>query len=168
MHEMPVTHMTREHMDILIEKCSKYTVVEMPEFPEQSQTPRKAADIHDPITVTPSTSERDSSAAGDRESSAADDTSSENDEGLKTAEKSTPSQMKPVLKPNKQMLETHRKWQEAAEAIGGPGSRIIVSKLEAKKAIYDMLYDTFRPMDITQIYHVSCLISHEIKVGSYS
>lgn len=163
--------MTPEHVDILIAKCSKYNYVDMPEFPEQSQTPRKEVDTDGPTTVTPSTSDRDSLAASDRDSSGVD-TASENDEdptpadkpankpvnrpGNKPADKPATVELKHAVKPNKQMLETHRKWQEAAEAIGGPGSRIIVSKVEAKKLIYDVLYDAFQPMNITQIYQVCC------------
>ena len=46
----------------------------------------------------------------------------------------------------------HRKWQEAATAAGGPDARIVVSKPEGKKLIYDLLFDAFRPMNINQIY----------------
>jgi hypothetical protein len=64
---------------------------------------------------------------------------------------------KKSAKPNREALEAHRKWQEAAEAMGGPGARIVVKKSEAKKRIYDTLYDAFRPMNITQIHQVRCV-----------
>ena len=60
-------------------------------------------------------------------------------------------------KPSKQALEYHRKWQEAAEAMGGPQARIVVAKGAAKKIIFDFLNDAFRPMNITQIYKVRTL-----------
>lgn len=57
-------------------------------------------------------------------------------------------------KPSKAQLEIHRKWQAAAEAAGGPGARIVLSKPIAKKIIYDSLYNAFRPMNITEIHKV--------------
>jgi hypothetical protein len=35
------------------------------------------------------------------------------------------------------------------------GGKIEVSKPKAKKIIFDMLHDKFRPMNITEIYQVS-------------
>eukprot|EP00957_Ditylum_brightwellii_P187904 14307253-Ditylum_brightwellii.AAC.1 len=46
----------------------------------------------------------------------------------------------------------HRKWQAEAEKLGGPNVRIVVNKLEAKKLIFDTLHESFRPMNITEIY----------------
>ena len=64
----------------------------------------------------------------------------------------------PVAKaPSKQALALHRKWQEAAEAMGGPDARIVVSKPTAKKLIFDLLHDAFRPLNITHIHKVQCL-----------
>jgi hypothetical protein len=54
--------------------------------------------------------------------------------------------------PSVEALEIHRKWQAAAEAMGGPDARIIVEKKKAKKIIFALLYDSFRPMNITQIF----------------
>ena len=49
-----------------------------------------------------------------------------------------------------QTLAMHKKWQDAATDLGG--GKIIINKIEAKKAIFDMLHDAFRPMNITQIH----------------
>jgi hypothetical protein len=59
--------------------------------------------------------------------------------------------------PSKEALAIHRKWQAEAEKHGGPDARIVVSKPAAKKLIFDMLHDSFRPMNITEIYQVSSL-----------
>jgi hypothetical protein len=63
-------------------------------------------------------------------------------------------QAKKPAQPSKQALALHRKWQEAAEALGGPEARIVVSKPAAKKLIFDMLHEAFAPMNITQIHQV--------------
>lgn len=65
----------------------------------------------------------------------------------------TPQPVKPK-QPSKQALEMHRKWQEAAEAFGGPGTRIVVNKDEAKSIIFNKMYDAFCPMNITEIFKV--------------
>ena len=52
-----------------------------------------------------------------------------------------------------QSLALHRKWQEKAEALGGKGVRIVTAKDEAKKIIFNMLKDAFRPMNITDIHN---------------
>jgi hypothetical protein len=72
-------------------------------------------------------------------------------EGPKDKEKaSKPKQ------PSKEALAIHRKWQVEAEKMGGPENKIVVSKPAAKKLIFDMLHDAFRPMNITEVYQVSC------------
>jgi hypothetical protein len=59
-------------------------------------------------------------------------------------------------------IELHKKWLEAAQAMGGNDARIVVSKPAAKKLIFDFLYDSFQPMNITQIFKVrSRLVSWE-------
>jgi len=49
-------------------------------------------------------------------------------------------------------MAIHRKWQAAAEQMGGPDARIVVDKKAAKKLVFDLLYDAFCPMNITQIH----------------
>ena len=55
---------------------------------------------------------------------------------------------------SKEALAIHRKWQAEAVKLGGPDAKIVVSKGAAKKLIFDMLHDAFRPMNITEIYQV--------------
>ena len=59
---------------------------------------------------------------------------------------------KQLNQPSAQAMAIHRKWQAAAEACGGLDARIVVEKKSAKKLIVDLLYDAFRPMNITQIH----------------
>lgn len=54
--------------------------------------------------------------------------------------------------PSVQAMAIHRKWQAAAETLGGSDARIVVDKTAAKKLIVDLLYDAFCPMNITQIH----------------
>ena len=56
----------------------------------------------------------------------------------------------PNKKPSNQALAVHKKWQDAAKALGG--ERIVVSKPAAKKLILDLLKDSFKPMNITDIF----------------
>eukprot|EP00536_Pseudo-nitzschia_multiseries_P009824 jgi/Psemu1/325786/estExt_fgenesh1_pg.C_2860001 len=47
-------------------------------------------------------------------------------------------------------LARHEKWQADAKKLGV--NRIIVKKEEAKKVVFDTLYDAFHPMNINDIY----------------
>ena len=67
----------------------------------------------------------------------------------KTKEKTKPKQSAPLSTTARAM---HRKWQEAAERAGGKGAKVIVSKDLAKRAIFDMMRDSFRPMNINDIF----------------
>lgn len=58
-------------------------------------------------------------------------------------------------KPSQEVLALHRKWQEQAVALGGKDARLVVSKPEAKRLIFQLLQEAFRPMNITQIHKVS-------------
>ena len=57
----------------------------------------------------------------------------------------SPAPLKPP-KLNPSALAIHKKWQFDAEKLGGPEARIVVSKLAAKKLIFDMLHESFCPM----------------------
>jgi hypothetical protein len=70
-----------------------------------------------------------------------------------TPSTTTDENNKKSSKPTKAQLEIHKQWREAAEKMGG--TKIVVNKMDAKKIIFDFLYDAFRPMTITQIYNVS-------------
>ncbi len=63
-------------------------------------------------------------------------------------------------KPSAAALAMHKKWQEAAESMNGGSTdvRIVLSKPGAKKLIYDCLYESFCPMNITDLYKVRLLM----------
>mmetsp|Transcript_12690 Transcript_12690/g.28124 ORF Transcript_12690/g.28124 Transcript_12690/m.28124 type:complete len:477 (-) Transcript_12690:117-1547(-) len=54
-------------------------------------------------------------------------------------------------KPSAGTLALQKKWKETAEAMGG--TNIVLNKAEGKKIIFDMLHDSFRPMNLTEIYN---------------
>ena len=58
-----------------------------------------------------------------------------------------------TMKVSRAAVARHEKWQADAKKLGV--NRIIVKKNEAKKVIFDALYDSFRPMSIENIYMVS-------------
>ena len=58
---------------------------------------------------------------------------------------------KPAAKLSKSAMESHRKWQAEAEKQGGPNAKIVVSKPEAKKIIFEKLNDEFTPMNINGV-----------------
>ena len=55
---------------------------------------------------------------------------------------------------SKDALAVHQRWQNEAEKMGGPGVKIVVSKAVAKPMIFNMMHDSFRPMNITEIHHM--------------
>lgn len=128
--DLPISFMADEHKALMISKCSKYKKTAMPVFAPPS--PQGTGD-----SGTQSLTPRTGASGGN-------------------AAVVTPTEAPPkkIPKPSKEHLEMHRKWQAAAEAAGGPGSRIVLSKPTAKKMIFDYLYDAFSPMTITQIYEV--------------
>ena len=66
------------------------------------------------------------------------------------SKKSNPTEK---IEKNKQHLQLHEKWQKESDRLGG--GKIIVNKEAAKSTIFDFLRDSFRPMNITEIYTVS-------------
>jgi hypothetical protein len=144
--ELPVTSMTEVHKQALILKCTKKKDVEMPNFGKMAASPTKtiASENSSNTLFTPSPNSGLS-------------TQTNHFDGIKNV---TPSpaiaaaSSKVFAKPSMQLLELHRKWQGAAEAVGGPCARIVVGKPDAKKIIFDLLYESFRPMNITEIHKV--------------
>ena len=59
-----------------------------------------------------------------------------------------------MSKLSKSSKSIHKKWQMEAEAKGGKGAKVIIVQSEAKKAIFNLMKDSFRPMNITSIYEV--------------
>ena len=61
---------------------------------------------------------------------------------------------------------TLKKWQDNATSMGG--GKIVVAKAEAKKIIFDMLSDTFRPMNITELFNVRmCFLCSVLYLSRY-
>jgi hypothetical protein len=142
--------MTQEHKDALISKCSRKKDVPMPHFATVS--PSKECEnklVSHAITPLPhDMNTATTQMAGNKNGNATVTPCPAVDLAVTKAPASVSS------KPSKQALAVHRKWQEAAEAVGGPQARIVVSKAAAKKIIFDFLNDAFRPMNITQIHKV--------------
>ena len=57
---------------------------------------------------------------------------------------------KPASKISEKAMFYHRKWQAEAEKQGGPNAKIVVSKPEAKKIIFN-LFDEGVPMNINEM-----------------
>ena len=136
--ELPFTKLTAKHVAIMSKKCSKSRSPAMP----------KVDIVKEPAPSTqPSTG-----------TAAANTTATTGNTTPKKAGTSRPASVTPTpAKPSASALAMHRKWQEAAQAMGGPEARIVVSKPAAKKLIFDALYDAFCPMNITQIHRVRLL-----------
>jgi hypothetical protein len=147
LEEFPANYrdsMEPEHLQAIANKCSKQKDPVMPMFSSVSSSPsRKTSDADaNFVTPPPNTLGVKASKVG----------------SSKGAAKITPNPSDPKpTKPSAGALAMHKKWQEAAEAIGGKDARIVVSKPAAKKFIFDLLFDAFCPMNITQIFKVSSL-----------
>jgi hypothetical protein len=139
--------MTQEHKDLMISKCSRKKDMHMPSF---AASPTKDTENnHLSNTVTPLPNGAMQAASKKKGDYTVTPSPAAGIAGTKA-----PAQN---VKPSKQALALHRKWQEAAETMGGPNARIVVSKPAAKQIIVDLLTDAFRPMNITQIHKVSSL-----------
>ena len=144
--ELPVKHLTKEHMDFMKKHCSdekNKAAIQMPSFPDDAAPPEPTTNTNTPQTMTPVPSQ-----AGKKK-------------GNKVAVGVTPSPhpgaagaTKPVKAPkaSNRAVEMHKKWQEEATKNGG--GKIVVQKSEAKKKIYDFMCDNFRPYTATVIYNV--------------
>jgi hypothetical protein len=123
MDELPIQTMTEEHKTLMTNKCSRRSAPVFPAFSDET-SPCKPAGTTNTLTPPP------------------------NDAKQVTP---TPGHNKKT-QPSAQAMAIHRKWQAAAEALGGPDARIVVDKKDAKKLIFGLLYDAFTPMNITQIH----------------
>lgn len=139
MEELPVTSLDKDHIQAIIDKCSKNKNPDMPPF-EQSATPmRKTIQGDETNTITPLNSGNTAQAA----------------KGSKaTSITPTPAKNNKKGKQNPTLMKKHAEWQKAAIEAGGPDARIVVKKDQAKPLIFDALYDAMKPMNITQIYTV--------------
>lgn len=156
--------MTQEHKDVLLARCSKDKNVPMPVFNEK--TPAKgtrpdttstttlasnaASCIVTPVPLVHSTSLFQHNAVPGTKSITPSP-------ALAAAAKKATTQKQPT----KAEIEMMSKWKAAAKKRGG--ADIVLQRTAAKKLIYDLLYDAFCPMNITQIYEVcDILCSFEI------
>ena len=146
--EFPIKFMTDEHREVIAEKCTgSYTPV-MPSVLPSKENENVKEKLGCPSTIANGTKNIKTDAATVTPPSSA--TKKKNTISNQSQLKSTVS-VPP--KPSKAALAIHQKWQADAKKLGG--DRIIVSKLEAKKKIFSLLKDSFRPMNITEIYQVS-------------
>eukprot|EP00980_Cylindrotheca_fusiformis_P023372 scaffold10429_cov126-Cylindrotheca_fusiformis.AAC.3 len=144
LHEMPLKCMDAEHLQLIGNKCSTNRTPKMPSFPSITSPSAAAAGTASPVLdeqksthfVTPPPP---NSLFQSNDDKAVDSKGKKVSSGRGT-------------KPNPKALAIHSKWQAAAEAIGGKDARIVVSKPAAKKLIFDLMFDAFCPMNITQIY----------------
>jgi hypothetical protein len=153
--ELPLKYLTQEHKDALIAKCSKYNDCTMPIF---ENSPVKGATASLAVSANTITPLPISGTLENKQEHSIFDANAITP--IHTEIKAETSNVAPKksiagMKPSKAQLEIHRKWQAAAEAEGGPNARIVLHKPVAKKIIFDFLFDTFRPMNITEIHKVS-------------
>jgi hypothetical protein len=146
--ELPIKYMTEEHQKLLKRKCSKSKHVQMPIFPPAAAT--GAVDSDSPVKQSNNGMSYLTNTFTSPHPSGTSQTLDSKGSCTVTPSPAAASSGNP----SKQAVEMHRKWIEAAEAMGGPGTRIVVSKAVAKKMILDLLNDAFAPMNITQIYKV--------------
>ncbi|GKY96953.1 hypothetical protein MPSEU_000654300 [Mayamaea pseudoterrestris] len=144
LHELPLKHMTKEHLQTLVDKCSSTLDIGMPIFPSLMSpcAATNAIDVSNTVTPGPRAQVGFDATATDLDSSTITPSP-----GLADAKKAAAKA--PV---SKKQLDMHRQWQATAESLGGPNARIIVNKNDAKKLIFDVLHDAFAPMNITDLH----------------
>ena len=163
--ELPVKFLTEENKKIMSEKCSRQKEPAMPNLPTCFPLLTTAANSNKIPAITPPPSHEQ--AVTESESNVVVGIIRAGIENHKKKTSVTPSPMLPTgaakqevnRAPSKGALVIHQKWQAEAERQGGPDARIVVSKPAAKKLIFDVLFDTFCPMNITEIHQVIRRIS---------
>ena len=131
--EMPCDRLEPEHLKVIAEKCSKKKNPVMPvltrcitPLPNSPKPPKGVASQ----VVARGKKEAPVTATGTA--------SSKN--GGKTK------------KPSKEALAVRAKWLEIAKKNGG--NQLILDHTKAKKAIFDILFDAFQPMNFNDLYKV--------------
>lgn len=155
-NELPVDHLTEEARRLIAEKCSDHDNPILPTLPTSMSllSTASAAGNTNGNSITPPHSHEMAITEGQSNVvvGAVDCKG-----GKKTNGGVTPSPMPPSSKKSedekpkvmsKSAIEAHRKWQAEAERLGGPNARVVVSKPEAKKLIFDKLHNEFAPMNI--------------------
>ena len=139
--ELPVTSLDKDHIQALVDKCSKKKRPAMPPFADSLSPMKPNAEGTATNPITPLTGN-----------------ALQAPEGSKATITPTPGKVtkpKPNPKQNAAFVKKHAEWQQAAIKAGGPEARIVVKKDLAKPIIFDVLYEAFKPMNITQIHAVS-------------
>lgn len=130
--------MTPEHKQLMLAKCTRFgKSTKMPDFPNMS-TPMKTTTLGNTVTPLPNSNLNSQKQKGD---------------GAVITPMEA-SNKKHKKKEKNAHMAIHAKWREAAIAAGGPNAQIVIKHSEAKKIIFDYLYDSFSPQNITQIYKV--------------
>lgn len=151
--------LTKLHIETLARKCSTKPNIKMPDPIGTTASPCTGNDDANDNTntvITPLPGAIQNGSGGSSNGAQPSITPSpsaaaqQKNGATKKKQPSTTQQQQP----SKQALAMHEKWRKQAEEMGGKGARIVVSKPEAKKLIFDLLYEAFRPMNITQIHKV--------------
>jgi hypothetical protein len=163
--EMPLASMEPQHLQIIASKCSNQKEPVMPVIPTTSTsnsvtspllTNKKHSEGN--TSFTSATSKNSTNFVTPPPNSLTKATTITTTKQDKDKNKITPATASGTSKsvtnkqPNPKALAIHKKWQEAATRIGGKDARIVVSKPAAKKLIFDLMIDAFKPMNITDIY----------------
>ena len=156
-HELPIDHLTGEHRRLIAEKCSENEDPVLPNLPTSMSllSTADAAGDKKGNSITPPPCH--DMAVAENQSNIVVGAAHISKGGKKMQGGVTPSPMPPSSKKtedekpkvmSKSAIEAHRKWQAEAERLGGPNARVVVSKPEAKKLIFDKLHNEFTPMNI--------------------
>ncbi len=152
-NELPIDHLTEENRRLIVEKCSEQEDPILPTSMSLLST-AGAAGSSKGTSITPPPG-HDKAIAESQSNVVVGAVHSKG--GKKMQGGVTPSPMPPSSKKtdddkpkvmSKSAIEAHRKWQAEAEKLGGPNARVVVSKPEAKKLVFDELRNEFAPMNI--------------------
>ena len=125
------TSLDPRHLQFMEQKCSKKRKPSMPSFKSSGKGTNSSVGKNKTNMVTPTNN------------------------SLASVKGSTVSQVTtaPKLSSNKTLMDAHKRWEKDMEAAGGKGLTLIINTNEAKKVVYDMLKDAYRPMNFNDIYH---------------
>ena len=163
--------MTLEHINAISECCTRQDKPALP--PKKSNVPKIEEDVKTSSKVVSMKGEIDvrntTPPSKTKSVNHLDNNSQLNRETIITPSpqiNGINSNNRAKTKPSASAIAIHRKWQAAAEKMGGKDARIVVSKPVAKQLILELLTDSFRPMNITNIFQVSQFYTDIF--GSYS
>ena len=146
--------MTPDHRATIVDKCSGRYAPDMPNIPmsldatDSDSTGHHLSDKGGVVDEHPSASYPHAiTPLPNKVSKSLDKKPAQMDATLTTK--------KNTVTPTPAALAIHQKWSETMKTLGG--EKLIVCKNAAKKVIFDLLHDAFRPMNITDIFNVSRL-----------